>query len=194
MPRFSIHSWNTDRTVNEPWMYPEATPAIVGMMHMRRALQPMLHDLLWRHHAEYEPVSRPLWLDFSQDPRAWEDSDTHLLGPDLLVAPAMDKGVEKVAAYLPNGANWYDIRDDRAYAGGQDVVLDAPLSGLPPMLAREGSGLFLDLAPAGFVQAKPQPAALLYPPRAKGNSPGAGLTKAAITGPTWTIRRSGTFG
>ncbi|MGH1560760.1 TIM-barrel domain-containing protein [Caulobacter segnis] len=46
MPRFSIHSWNTDRTVNEPWMYPEATPAIVGMMKLRRALQPLLHDLL----------------------------------------------------------------------------------------------------------------------------------------------------
>ncbi|WJT00462.1 TIM-barrel domain-containing protein [Novosphingobium humi] len=163
MPRFSIHSWNTDRTVNEPWMYPEATPAIVGMMQLRRALQPMLHDLLWRHHAHYEPVSRPVWLDFPHDRRAWEDGDTHLLGPDLLIAPAMDKGVESVTAYLPMGANWYDIRDDRAYAGGRDVALDAPLSGLPPMLAREGSGLFLDLAPAGFVQAAPQPAVLLYP-------------------------------
>ncbi|MGR8025130.1 TIM-barrel domain-containing protein, partial [Burkholderia cenocepacia] len=25
MPRFSIHSWNDDGTVNEPWMYPEIT-------------------------------------------------------------------------------------------------------------------------------------------------------------------------
>jgi alpha-glucosidase len=26
MPRFSIHSWNSDRTVNEPWMYAQTTP------------------------------------------------------------------------------------------------------------------------------------------------------------------------
>ena len=27
-PRFTIHSWNDDCTVNEPWMYPGVTPAI----------------------------------------------------------------------------------------------------------------------------------------------------------------------
>ncbi|MBV9299941.1 MAG: alpha-glucosidase, partial [Verrucomicrobia bacterium] len=28
MPRFSIHSWNDDESVNEPWMYTEITPYI----------------------------------------------------------------------------------------------------------------------------------------------------------------------
>lgn len=164
MPRFSIHSWNTDGTVNEPWMYPEVTPAIVEMMKLRRALQPLLHDLLWRHHADYEPATRPLWLDFPHDPRAWEDGDAYLLGPALLVAPALDQGARTVRAYLPAGAAWRDLRDDRAYAGGAEHDLSAPLSGLPPMLAREGSGVFADLAPAGFAAAKPQPGVLLYPP------------------------------
>lgn len=164
MPRFSIHSWNTDGTVNEPWMYPEATPAIVGMMKLRRALQPLLHDLLWRHHADYAPVTRPLWLDFPQDPQAWEDGDVHLLGPDIVVAPAMDPGIDHVRAYLPAGAVWRDLRDDQAYVGGTEVALAAPLEGLLPMLAREGSGVFLDLAPAGFAAAPPEPAVLLYPP------------------------------
>ncbi|ADG11726.1 alpha-glucosidase [Caulobacter segnis] len=164
MPRFSIHSWNTDGTVNEPWMYPEVTPAIVGMMKLRRALRPLLHDLLWRHHADYEPVTRPLWLDFPEDPRAWQDGDAYLLGPDLLVAPALDQGVETVRAYLPAGATWRDLRDDKVYAGGAEHDLAAPLDGLPPMLAKEGSGVFVDLAPAGFAAAPPEPAVLLYPP------------------------------
>ena len=182
MPRFSIHSWNTDRTVNEPWMYPEATPAIVGMMKLRRALQPMLHDLLWRHHADYEPVSRPLWLDYPQDAESREDADAHLLGRDLLVAPAMDKGVETVTTWLPSGSVWYDLRDDRAYAGGRHVTLPAPLDGLPPMLAREGSGVFLDLAPAGFEQAVPQPAVLLYAPQGEGQMVWSGFDE---TGNSW---------
>ncbi|PIC01101.1 TIM-barrel domain-containing protein [Caulobacter sp. X] len=165
MPRFSIHSWNTDGTVNEPWMYPEVTPAIVEMMKLRRALQPLLHDLLWRHHADYEPVTRPVWLDFPGDPRAWEDGDAYLLGPDLLVAPALDQGVNSVRVYLPAGATWRDLRDDKAYVGGAEHDLPAPLSGLPPMLAKEGSGVFVDLAPAGFAAVAPQPGVLLYPPK-----------------------------
>jgi hypothetical protein len=28
LPRFSIHSWNDDQTVNEPWMHPDVTPQV----------------------------------------------------------------------------------------------------------------------------------------------------------------------
>ncbi len=163
MPRFSIHSWNSDRTVNEPWMYPEATPAIARMMALRQALIPLLGDLLWRHHAHFEPVTRPAWLDFPGDLRAWDDGDTYLLGPDLLVAPAMAPGVERVAAYLPGPARWIDLRDDRLCDGGRDHDLAAPLAGLPPMLAREGSGHLVDLARGGFARRPYRPAVLLFP-------------------------------
>lgn len=163
MPRFSIHSWNSDRTVSEPWMYPESTSAIVGMIQARRALQPLLHDLLWRHHARFDPVMRPLWLGFPDDPQAWHDGDAYLLGPDLLVAPALDAGVDCVETYLPGADLWHDLRDDRAHRDGQSVTLPAPLSGLPPLLARAGSGVFLDLGDTGFQAGKPQPGVLLYP-------------------------------
>jgi alpha-glucosidase len=164
MPRFSIHSWNTDRTVNEPWMYPETTPAIVRLMALRQALIPQLGHLLWRHHAHYEPVTRPLWHDFPSDPAAWTDGDDYLLGPDLLVAPVMDKGLAERAVHCPAGADWFDLRDDRRHAGGQCHALPAPLEGLPPILAREGSGVFLDIAPGGFAPRPMEPAVLLYPP------------------------------
>ena len=168
MPRFSIHSWNADGSVNEPWMYPEATPAIAGMMALRQALIPLLYDLLWRHHAEYQPVTRPLWLDFPSDPRAWADGDSYMLGADLLVAPAMDKGAASVTAYLPEGADWVDIRDDRHFAGGQTHSLPAPLNGLPPICARVGSAVFVDMAPGGFARHSMQPGVLLYPPQGAG--------------------------
>ncbi|HWU03269.1 MAG TPA: TIM-barrel domain-containing protein, partial [Novosphingobium sp.] len=193
MPRFSIHSWNSDRTVNEPWMYPEATPAIAGMLALRQVLVPLLYDLLWRHHADYQPVTRPVWLDFGTDPQAWADGDTHLLGPDLLVAPAMDKGATSVEAYLPRGADWYDIRDDKGYAGGDTYRLPAPLSGLPPMLARAGSGVFVDLAQGGFRPGEMQPAVLLYPPVHEGQMAWSGYhddgqsAATPASAPLWRI-------
>ena len=50
LPRFSIHSWNDDQTVNEPWMYPEITPYIHELIKFRYRLIPYLYDLLWRYH------------------------------------------------------------------------------------------------------------------------------------------------
>ncbi len=162
MPRFSIHSWNSDGTVNEPWMYPELTPTISSIMAWRQAFVPLLHDLLWRHHAFYEPVSRPLWFDFPGDPTAWEDGDTYLLGPNLLVAPAMDPGVIEVDAYLPGARPWFDLRDDRSYRGGEIHKLPAPLSGMPPVLAREQSAHLLDIGPGGFSPGPRRSAVLAY--------------------------------
>ena len=193
MPRFSIHSWNSDRTVNEPWMYPEATPAIAGMMALRQALTPLLYDLLWRHHAEYQPVIRPIWLGFAADPQAWVDGDSYLLGPDLLVAPAMDKGAATVEVYLPAGADWFDIRDDRAYGGGASHTLPAPLTGLPPMLARAGSAVFVDLTKHGFAPGAALPGVLLYPPIGAGDMVWTGFADDGISAaaqphpPLWRI-------
>ncbi|MBC2668795.1 TIM-barrel domain-containing protein [Novosphingobium piscinae] len=183
MPRFSIHSWNTDGTVNEPWMYPAATPAIVGMMQLRHALVPLLHDLLWRHHARFEPVTRPLWLDFPGDPAAWRDGDAYLLGPDLLVAPALDAGVTEVAVYLPAGPRWIDLRDDRTWQGGQTVSLAAPCTGLPPLLAREGSAHLLDLSPPGFAPATARSAVLILPPAGTGGFAWSGFDERGADWP-----------
>ena len=168
MPRFSIHSWNSDGSVNEPWMYPEIAPQISELMALRQQLVPLLYDLLWRHHAHYEAVTRPLWLDFPDDEAAWEDGDSYMLGPDLLVAPAMEPGALACRTYLPKGSDWIDIRDDRRYAGGTVFELPAPLDGLPPMLAREGSGVFVNLSATGFAEEAVAPAVLLCCPEDAG--------------------------
>jgi alpha-glucosidase len=66
MPRFSIHSWNDDQTVNEPWMYPEITPYIRDLIRFRYRLVPYFYDLIWHAHREYAPIIRPTYLRFSR--------------------------------------------------------------------------------------------------------------------------------
>ncbi len=164
MPRFSIHSWNDDRTVNEPWMYPEVFPAIHRLMALRQTLIPFFYDLLHRYHAEYEPMVRPLWLDFPQDPQAWGEGDEHMLGPDILAAPVMDEGADNRSVRLPVGSDWVDVWTGARFAGGETARLSTPLDGPPPLLARAGSAMLVDLARGGW-QPEPMERGLwLFPP------------------------------
>jgi len=165
MPRFSIHSWNDDRTVNEPWMYPAVLPAIHRLMALRQTLVPFFYDLLHRYHADYEPMVRPTWLDFPDDAEAWEESDEHLLGPDLLVATVMEQSAETRTVRPPAGAEWIDLWTGARIAGGAATVLAAPLDGPPPLLARAGSAMLVDLAKGGWRPEPYQRGVWLFPPR-----------------------------
>jgi alpha-glucosidase len=165
MPRFSIHSWNDDRTVNEPWMYPDALPAIRRLMALRQRLIPFFYDLLHRYHADCEPMVRPTWLDFPDDAGAWAESDEHLLGPDLLAAPVVEPGALTRTLRAPAGAEWVDVWTGGRVAGGAETTLDAPLDGPPPLLARAGSAMLVDLATGGWRPAPYRRGVWLFPPR-----------------------------
>ncbi|WP_375271484.1 TIM-barrel domain-containing protein [Sphingomonas sp.] len=165
MPRFSIHSWNDDRSVNEPWMYPEVLPAIHRLMALRQTVIPFFYDLLHRYTREYEPMVRPLWLDFAGDARSWDECDEHLLGPNLLAAPVMEPGATTRRVRVPAGADWIDVWGGREVAGGTEVTLDAPLDGAPPLLARAGSAMLVDLARGGWRPGPYRRGVWLFPPR-----------------------------
>jgi len=140
-PRFTIHSWNDDHTVNEPWMYPAATPAIRAAIELRYRLLPYLYTLLWQAHADDEPMLRPTFLDHEHDPRTFEECDEFMLGRDLLVASVVEPGQRERTLWLPaNDAGWYDFYTGAWYSGGQQITLNAPLETLP-LLARAGAGL-----------------------------------------------------
>ena len=158
LPRFSIHSWNDDKTVNEPWMYPEITPAISRLIKLRARLVPYLYDLLWRYHASYEPMIRPTFLDFPEDPRCFDENDEMLLGPNLLVAPVVEQGRRDREVYLPAGTEWYDAWTGECFAGGRTVTLAAPWD-RPPLLARAGCAIPLNLAEQHFNRGADQGAA-----------------------------------
>ncbi|WP_050757386.1 TIM-barrel domain-containing protein [Leptothrix cholodnii] len=151
LPRFSIHSWNDDGSVNEPWMYPEITPRIRELIGLRARLTPYLYQLLWRSHGAYEPMIRPTFHDFPGDAQCWEESDDMLLGPDLLVASVVEPGATERRVWLPAGSEWLEFWTGRRHAGGQWLTLAAPLdSSEPPLLARAGCAIPLNLAPAHF--------------------------------------------
>lgn len=167
LPRFSIHSWNDDKTVNEPWMYPEITPAISALIKLRSRLVPYLYDLLWTYHRDFEPMIRPTFLEFPDDPRCFEENDEMLLGPALLVAPVVEAGRRDRPVYLPAGTDWYDAWTGERFAGGREVTLPAPWD-RPPLLARAGSAIPLNLAAAHFNHTADERGFAIFPPHGTG--------------------------
>lgn len=169
MPRFSIHSWNDDRSVNEPWMHAEALPAIRRLMALRQTLLPFFGDLLLRYSRDFEPIVRPLWLDHPGDAAAWIDGDDHMLGRDVLAAIVVEPGATARAVRLPGSDDWYDVWRGTRHAGGTVVDVDAPLAGNQPLFARAGSAMPVDLARGGFTPAPLDRGLWLFPPAGAGD-------------------------
>jgi alpha-glucosidase len=136
-PRFTINAWY--RACEEaPWMHQSVLPEVREALKLRYALIPYLYSLLYEAEQTGAPVIRPTVYHFWDDPNTRDQSFEYMVGPWLLVAPVYREGERQRAVYLPSGAEWYDWHSGERYAGGQTVVLDAPLNRLP-LLARAGA-------------------------------------------------------
>ncbi|ONK10852.1 TIM-barrel domain-containing protein [Streptomyces sp. MP131-18] len=126
---------------NEVWSYgPEAGEVLEWYLGLRERLRPYVLEQMRAAHEAGLPPMRPLFLEFPDDPRAWDVADAYLFGPDLLVAPVLAAGARERAVYLPAGARWTDAWTGAAYPGGAEAVVPAPLDRIPLFL-RDGARL-----------------------------------------------------
>ncbi|NVH73770.1 glycoside hydrolase family 31 protein [Paraburkholderia sp. JPY432] len=174
LPRFSIHSWNDDGTVNEPWMHPEVTRHVADLIKLRYRLIPYLYELLWQSHSAYEPVLRPLFAEFPRDPHCFVDGDDMMLGSSMLVAPVVDPGRSTRDVYLPAGSRWVSYWSGEAFDGGQTVTLPAPIE-RPVFLLREGSVIPLNIAEQHFGRPADERAFLAVPHAGAGTAQGGSI-------------------
>jgi alpha-glucosidase len=130
-PRFTIHSWNTDGTVNEPWMYPEVLPIVRQAIEFRYRLIPYLYTLLFEAARTGHPIVRPMVYQFPNDPLCHTESFDFMLGPNLLVASVLEDKARTRSVYLPDTGQWCDFHTGEWHRGGQIVEAEAPLDRIP---------------------------------------------------------------
>jgi alpha-glucosidase len=131
-PRFIMNSWKDGGEVNTPWLHPRVLPIIRDWIRFRYRLMPYLYTLYWRAARFGEPMLRPLFYEFPDDARTFDDSDDFLLGPALLVASIVEAGQRERAVYLPKGPpGWIDFWTGAHHRPGTTVVAPSPLERIP---------------------------------------------------------------
>ncbi|MCB0047521.1 MAG: hypothetical protein KDD92_19005 [Caldilineaceae bacterium] len=146
-PRCVMNAWKPfpGGGANLPWMHPEVTDLVREALRLRYRFLPLLYNLVRHAHLAGTPVIAPLFYHFD-DPLCHADADAFMLGPDVLVAPAVAPGAEAVTLYLPEAEDgWCDFATGAWYAGGQVATLPAPLERLPVLVR---AGAILPLATA----------------------------------------------
>lgn len=130
----------------EPWLFGEdATRRVREAIRARYRLMPYLYTLFARANATGEPVMRPLFWEFGDDEAVFDNQEEFLVGPGLLVAPALHQGAAAVPVTLPGRGLWHSLDSGRAYdaalEGDRLHVASADLDALPPTYLRGGHAI-----------------------------------------------------
>ena len=128
---------------NEVWEFgAQAYKIIAHLMEIREKLRPYLMALNQYAHEKGLPPMRPLFVDFPQDEQAARVDDQFMLGPDLLVAPVLEKGARQRQVYFPDGTDWVDAWSGVTLSGGTTISVDAPMEKVPAYWRKGSQYLF----------------------------------------------------
>ena len=120
----------------EPWLISESfTEAFRECAEMKYRLMPYVYAQAKDCSERGLPMVRALLVEFPDDPGAWLVEDEYMFGSQILVAPLMESGTERMV-YLPKG-KWIDYQNGKVYDGGYQTIEAGKIPAI--ILVRDGS-------------------------------------------------------
>jgi alpha-D-xyloside xylohydrolase len=114
----SSHSRSHGIPPREAWEFGKAfTDTFRAAAEMRYRLMPYIYAQAKDASSRGLPMVRALFIEYPDDPGAWQIEDEYLFGSDMLVAPLLETGSTGRDVYLPPGT-WIDYQSNQSYAGG----------------------------------------------------------------------------
>jgi alpha-glucosidase len=147
---------------------PNVEPILRKFLELRYQLLPYTYTAVRESVETGLPIIRALWLHYPDDATAVACADQYLWGPDLLIAPVVEKGATTRRVYLPRGA-WHDYWTSQRVEGGREIERAVDLATMP-IYVRAGAVL-----PTGPIkqyadQPSDEPLTLTVYPGANGTS------------------------
>jgi hypothetical protein len=135
-PILRLHSNNENRL---PWQYPQPVQGITEtFLRLREALLPYTYTLADEAHQTGLPMAQPLYLDYPDQPSAYQNPTEYLYGHDMLVAPVTTPGnVASTTVWFPPG-QWVDYFTGATFTGPSTATLAVPLNRMPVFVRRGG--------------------------------------------------------
>lgn len=135
-PVFRVHG--DFRVPVEPYLYsPKAQEILKRFIKLRYQMLPYNYTLSWQNTTKGTPITRPLFFAEPENEAVSNIANTYLWGPNMLVAPILEKGQTQRKLYLPQGL-WYDFFTDKKFEGGQWIDKPVNIETIP-VFARGGS-------------------------------------------------------
>jgi len=136
---YSMSGWAASD--KQPWRYGRPYSDInKKYLQLHERLLPYFYTHSATAHADGVGPTRPLYLNYPDDPNTWGDKVRYefLAGDDFLVAPVYEDTDVRDGIYLPEG-RWVDYWTGRVYEGPRTVDgYQAPLDTLP-LFVRAGA-------------------------------------------------------
>ena len=147
-PVMRVHSTRDPLNDRRPWLYSEEfTVAARKAYALRAALVPYLYTASRQAFDNGLALLRPMYLHYPKDERAYHVPSQFMVGPDLIMAPAVRAGfgpqrVVHVPVWFPEG-DWYQWDTHERYTGPLDTVVPVPLDGMA-LFVRGGAAIPLN--------------------------------------------------
>jgi alpha-glucosidase (family GH31 glycosyl hydrolase) len=146
----------------------QVEPICRTYLDLRYRMMPYLYTALRECHDTGMPIMRALWLHHPNDTIAVARGDEYMWGPDVLVAPVVEKGATTRRLYLPVG-KWYDFWTEARADGGRDIERAVDLATMPLYVR---AGAVVPMGPVRQYTSEPsdEPMTLVVYPGADGTS------------------------
>lgn len=124
----------------EPYLWDSVAAVSRSALGLRYQLLPYLYTQFFNAHSDGALVAQPLWNAFPSDRNTHAIDEQFLLGPNILVSPALYEGQLTVQAYFPSdpqslSAVWYALGEDGESQGRPDYVVSSGGTGTSVVLS-----------------------------------------------------------
>lgn len=135
-PALRSHSTRNLELDRRPWKYEKwAEDSMRVSFRLRSRIFPYIYSTAWQAHRDSVPLSRPMYLYYPENEKAYRNPQQYFFGDSMLAAPVVSQGagpgkVGRQVVWFPDGV-WFNWFTNERYEGGEEAAVAADIDEFP---------------------------------------------------------------